>query len=186
MSTISSFAPLVGSACCCLAFFVLLIVIAAFLFRSKKPTPEQIEGLPPAPGSGVQTQASLTMLEYEPTQRTPRPAPRDQAPRDAAPKPSSPASPARSSNPPVPRGPFKTVSPDAPPPTPDSPSEELGMTSVVDRGRPSLPPPPAPPPGTITLSPMPAAPANPRIVEPRPTVDPSNPPPTLPPRSGKP
>lgn len=178
MSTISSFAPLVGSACCCLAFFVLLIVIAAFLFRSKKATPEQIEGLPPAPGSGVQTQASLTMLEYEPTQRTPRPGP-----REAAPPPAPPASPVRRSNPPVPAAPFKTVSPDAPPPTPDSPSEELGMTAVVPRARqPSLPPPP--PPGTITLSPMPATPANPRMVEARPTVDPSNPP-SMPPRPGK-
>ncbi len=183
MSAISSFAPLVGSACCCLAFFVLLIVIAAFLFRSKKATPEQIEGLPPAPGSGVQTHASLTMLEYEPTQRTPRPGPRDLA----SPAPAGRPTPVNRSTPPVPKAPSRAGSPDAPPPTPDSPSEELGMTSVMDRGSPpvpALPPPPRPPPGTITLSPN-AAPTGPRMLEPRPTVQPANPP-TLPPRNGKP
>ncbi|MSP56639.1 MAG: hypothetical protein EXR69_13720 [Myxococcales bacterium] len=65
MSSILTFTPWVGGACCCLAFFILLMVIANFLFRSKRPRPDDIEGLPAAPASGQQTRASLTRLEHD-------------------------------------------------------------------------------------------------------------------------
>ncbi len=188
MNSIASFAPWVGSACCCLAFFVLLIVIAAFIFRSKKPTPEQIEGLPAAPGSGVQTRASLTMLEYEPTQRTPRPAPIPSRTQDTPTLRSIPAI----ARPPAPvnraqaaesLSPTVKAQPDPvrPPPVPEDDEGDGAMTSVMDRGRqPDLPPPPPPPPGTITASPSAPPLVRARMVEPNPTVGDAGVPPPLP------
>lgn len=176
MNSIAAFAPWVGSACCCLAFFVLLIVISAFLFRSRKPTPDEIDGLPAAPGSGVQTRASLTQLEYEPTQRTPRPSP---IPGVSAAKKTVPpvASVARAPNP---NPPFQ-VAPSTLPS--NDPEDEGAMTSVMDRGRqPELPPPP--PPGTITLSPSSAPLVRSRMLEPKPTISPG--PDGLPPPLPKP
>lgn len=172
MSSLLAFTPWIGGACCCLAFFVLLIVIATFLFRGKRSRPEEIEGLPKPPAAGEQTRASLTMLEYEPTQRTPRPGvtPRPLGSSAAVPPPPAPA-PASA----PPSNPFADI--------PDGD----GQTTLLDRGGraslppvapkpPGLPPPPPPPPGTITRSPtLPPK----RILEPTPTATPgpSGPPP---------
>ncbi len=159
MSALFTFGPWVGGACCCLAFFVLLVVIASFLFRGKRAKPEDIDGLPPAPESGTQSRASLTMLEYEPTQRTPRPG--------TTPRPAEPLV--------VNTGPWPASEPDG-----------EGQTTLLDRkAHPSLPPPPAPPPGTITLSPN-SPPRSPRIIEPTRTSQSGSAPPPAPPPLPKP
>lgn len=177
MNSIAAFAPWVGSACCCLAFFVLLIVISAFLFRSRKPTPDEIDGLPAAPGSGVQTRASLTQLEYGPTQRTPRPAPIPSPSVGSAARKSVPPTPPVAPSPPFRPAPSNLPSND--------PEDEGAMTSVMDRGRqPDLPPPPPPPPGTITLSPSSSPQVRSRMFDPKPTIAPG--PDGLPPPLPKP